>query len=109
MSVRVEAAARAMAPEVWGPRVWTFAAHGESPTEARDRVQRQALEDAERTLVAADAVTFNDAAIERVAIALGVKQYPMIEGFWADVDAEFKEKCRDQARAVIAALKGDDA
>jgi hypothetical protein len=49
----VEAAARAMAPAVWGPSVWQFAAHGETPTAARDRVQKQALQDARRALEAA--------------------------------------------------------
>jgi hypothetical protein len=49
----VEAAARAMAPAVWGPSVWQFVAHGETSTDARDRVQRQALEDARRVLEAA--------------------------------------------------------
>ena len=64
---------------------------------------------ARAALAAADAMMFDDAAIERAAIALGVKQYPMIEGFWADVDPDFQNKCREQARAVIAAIKGDDA
>jgi hypothetical protein len=49
----VEAAARVMAPSAWGPSVWQFAAHGEAPTDARDRVQRQALQDARRALEAA--------------------------------------------------------
>jgi hypothetical protein len=49
----VEAAARAMAPAVWGPQVWTFVAHGETPTSARERAQRQALEDARKALEAA--------------------------------------------------------
>jgi len=42
-----------MAPAVWGPSVWQFAAHGEAPADARDRVQRQSLEDAQRALEAA--------------------------------------------------------
>jgi hypothetical protein len=42
-----------MAPSAWGPSVWQFAAHGEAPTDARDRVQRQALQDARRALEAA--------------------------------------------------------
>jgi hypothetical protein len=49
----VEAAARAMAPAVWGPSVWQFAAHGEAPADARDRVQQQALKDARAALEAA--------------------------------------------------------
>jgi len=49
----VEAAARAMAPAVWGPSVWQFAAHGEAPADARDRVQQQALQDARAALEAA--------------------------------------------------------
>jgi len=49
----VEAAARAMAPAVWGPSVWQFAAHGETATDARDRVQQQALKDARAALEAA--------------------------------------------------------
>lgn len=49
----VEAAARAMAPAVWGPRVWTFVAHGETPAAARNRVQRQSLDDARAALKAA--------------------------------------------------------
>ena len=61
---------------------------------------------AEVALAAADAVMFDEASIERAAIALGVKQYPMIDGLWDDVDAEFKDKCREQARAVVAVLKG---
>ena len=58
-------------------------------------------------LAAADAVMFDDAAVEQAAIALGIKQYPMIEGFWDDVDPDFRDKCRDQASAVIETLKGD--
>lgn len=42
-----------MTPAVWGPSVWQFAAHGEKPADARDRVQRQALQDARRALEAA--------------------------------------------------------
>ena len=42
-----------MAPAVWGPSVWQFAAHGESPTDARNRVQKQALQDARAVLAAA--------------------------------------------------------
>jgi len=49
----VEAAARSMAPAVWGPSVWQFAAHGEAPADARDRVQQQALKDARKALEAA--------------------------------------------------------
>lgn len=49
----VEAAARAMNPAVWGPQVWTFQAHGETPTEARNRVQREALQQARAALEAA--------------------------------------------------------
>lgn len=66
------------------------------------------FEAARGALNAADAVMFDDAAVERAAIALGIKQYPMIEGLWDDVDPDFRDKCRDQARAVIASLKGDD-
>jgi len=60
-------------------------------------------------LAAADAVMFSDEAVERAAISLCVASYPMTEGFWADVDGEYKEKCRTQVRAVIAALKGAHA
>jgi hypothetical protein len=67
------------------------------------------FEAARGALNAADAVMFSEDAVERAAIALGVKQYPMIESFWDDVDAGFRDKCRDQARAVIAALKGDES
>jgi len=49
----VEAAARSMAPAVWGPSVWTFVAHGEKPADARARVQQQALRDARAALEAA--------------------------------------------------------
>ena len=49
----VEAAARAMSPRVWGPQVWTFVAHGESPAAARERVQQESLADARRALEAA--------------------------------------------------------
>ena len=49
----VEAAARAMNPRAWGPQVWTFQAHGEAPTEARNRVQQEALQQARAALEAA--------------------------------------------------------
>lgn len=51
--VAVEAAARAMSPRAWGPQVWTFAAHGESPEDARARVQQESLEQARTALEAA--------------------------------------------------------
>ena len=49
----VEVAARAMNPAAWGPQVWTFQAHGETPTEARNRVQQEALQQARAALEAA--------------------------------------------------------
>lgn len=49
-ALAVEAAARAMSPAVWGPQVWRFAADGETPTAARDRVQKEALEAARKAL-----------------------------------------------------------
>lgn len=49
----VEAAARAMSPAAWGPQVWQFAAHGETPTAARNRVQKESLEAARNAIEAA--------------------------------------------------------
>jgi hypothetical protein len=86
--------------------VWTFAAHGESPTAARDRVQRESLADARRALAAADAITFSEAAIERAAKLLCAANNLGLD-YWEGYH-EFsliKEKFRDQARAVVAALR----
>lgn len=52
-AIAIEAAARAINPAVWGPQVWTFQAHGETPTEARNRVQQEALQQARAVLEAA--------------------------------------------------------
>jgi hypothetical protein len=52
-AIAIEAAARAMNPAVWGPQIWTFQAHGETPTEARNRVQQEALQQARAALEAA--------------------------------------------------------
>ena len=114
MNLRVEAAARAMSPRVWGPQVWTFAAHGESPTAARARVQRESLEQAQIGLAAVDAVTFSDEAIERASEALyDLRRKDPKTGRlhlvkpWADLDPEMKPFYRDDVRAVVAALRGD--
>ena len=105
---RIEAAARAMSPRVWGPQVWTFAAHGESPTAARARVQRESLEQAQTGLAAADAVMFSDNAIERAAVALWNHDFPSHP---IDDISELLEWTRrrrlEQARLMVAALKGD--
>lgn len=52
-AIAIEAAARAMNPNVWGPQVWTFQAHGETPTAARNRVQQESLQQARFALEAA--------------------------------------------------------
>lgn len=66
----VEAAARAMAPAVWGPSVWQFRAHGETATDARNRVQQQALQDARAALEAAAPHIIAE-ALEAAAEAFG--------------------------------------
>ncbi|QOT15898.1 hypothetical protein [Paenarthrobacter sp. YJN-5] len=92
---RIEAAARAMSPRVWGPQVWTFAAHGESPTAARARVQRESLEQAQTGLAAADAVMFSEAVLEQAETAVSTMR------------ASGYVLSRDLVAAVVAALKGD--
>lgn len=96
---RIEAAARAMSPRVWGPQVWTFVAHGESPTTARERVQRESLKQAQAGLAAADAVMFADETIERAAKAVS-SDFPWYSNYSPAI-------VQAHVRAVVAALKGD--
>ena len=71
----IEAAARAMTPAVWGPSVWQFAAHGETPTAARDRVQQESLQAARRALEAA-APFIVAQALEQTAAAIASDEDP---------------------------------
>jgi hypothetical protein len=89
----VEAAARAMAPAVWGPRVWKFAAHGETPTAARDRVQQQALEDARQALEAAAPYMFAQRAVASV-LALH-REMECRDEDGEPVGGSYCEECKD--------------
>ena len=75
----VEAAARAMTPKAWGPQVWQLAAHGESPSAARNRVQKEALEAARNALEVA-APYIKAQAIDKAADdadGLGMEEIPI--------------------------------
>ena len=96
----IEAAARAMSPAAWGPSVWQFAAHGESPADARNRVQQESLEDARRALEAAAPYMLAEAADDALRAAWdrgyatatdGMKDVPAVawdEGFEYGVGRE---------------------
>jgi hypothetical protein len=76
-------------------------------------------EDIDRTfaravLTAADAVMFSDEAVERAAealynVRLNDVSARLVTKAWTDLDEEQRPFFRNDARAVIAALKGDDA
>lgn len=96
MNARVEAAAKAVSDALG------------TVCGIHDTTSAEDHELANAALAASDAAIFSDEAVERAAIALGVKRYPMTEGDWEGVDAHFRGKCREEVRAVIAALKGDE-
>ena len=75
----VEAAARQISPAAWGPQVWQLAAHGESPSAARNRVQKEALE-AARTALEVAAPYIKAQAIDAAADdadGLGMEEVPV--------------------------------
>lgn len=81
---RIEAAAKALA--------------------AKDRANLSSWhqEEAAEALAAADAVMFSDEATERAAQAMGNQYEP-----WAESSVVWRDVCRADVRAVVAALKGD--
>ena len=93
MNARVEAAVSAVQNETYGAEY------------ARDL--------AEIALAAADAVMFSDEAVERAAEALyNVRLHDaharLVTKTWAELDEEQKPFFRNDVRAVISALKGDE-
>lgn len=59
-------------------------------------------DDARKAINASDDVMFSDEAIERAAEAVGNQYEP-----WDESNAAWRDACRSDVRAVIAALKGD--
>lgn len=101
MSARVEAAAKAAHGHDY--RHATYAVKWEDATEAM-RVDYRACETV--ALAAADAVMFDDAAVERVANIIGHLDW--CERAYDQNAAACTCSATTRARAVIAALKGDD-
>lgn len=103
MSARVEAVAKALlsAESVHAPSfTWEVAS---------DVLRRDYTANATTAIEAADAVMFGDAAVEDVARLLCSANSFYLDRWESYPDGSLiKDKFRTQARAVIAALKGDD-
>ena len=91
---RIEAAAVTLCEQLW--------------ENAHERQKEDALEEAAEALAAADAVMFSDEAIERAAVALWNHDFPSspIENV-AELLKWTRGRRLEQARIVVAALKGD--
>ena len=91
---RIEAAAVTLCEQLW--------------ENAHERQKEYALEEAAEALAAADAVMFSDEAIERAAVALWNHDFPSspIENV-AELLKWTRGRRLEQARIVVAALKGD--
>lgn len=102
MTARFEAAAIAFANEQMS---WYDLPLKNSIEQVSERAQ-----DATRAaLAAADAVMFSDEAVERAAEALYMTGPAAKEKHWEDIGRQRQDYFKRRARAVIAALKGDDA
>lgn len=91
MSARLEAAVKAW-DHHWGDR------YG-------DEALEEMGEEVQVALAAADAVMFSDEAIERAAEELWDGTDPDVQ--WDHISEYLKERTRIRARAVVAALKGE--